>query len=140
MVVVGSYALPLRMRTKVRAFEARIDGMSRNRRSPLAMHCQWQTTEAAEAHCGGLFVHVTFRLPPLSQCGVRCTTVAPLPFYVCGDCGNSGRSMKGSGHSAFLRTKATKDDKVVVAWLCHGYFLLGTTLQRYKMAIHPRRQ
>jgi hypothetical protein len=51
VVVVGSYALPLRMRTKVRAFEARIDGMSGGRRSPLATH--WQTTEAAEAHCGG---------------------------------------------------------------------------------------
>lgn len=128
---MGSYALPPRMRTKVRAFEARIDGMSRGRRSPLAMH--WQTTEAAEAHCGGLFVHVTFQLPHRN---VAC--VAPLPIYVCGDCGNSGRSMKG--HSTFLRIKATKDDKVVVAWLCHGYFLLNTTLQNYKMAIHPRRQ
>jgi hypothetical protein len=133
---VGSYALPLRMRTKVRAFEARIDGMSRGRRSPLPVAMHWQTTEAAEArraHCGGFICARDF---PVTA--VTAMWRAPLPIYVCGDCGNSGRSMKG--HSTFLRTKATKDDKVVVAWLCHGYFLLSTTLQRYKMAIHPRRQ
>ena len=40
--------------------------------------------------------------------------------------------------AAFPHIKATKDDKVVVAWLCHGHYLLSTALQCYKMApIYP---